>query len=220
MGKHDIWGGVRKVLGGIAPLAGAAIGGPAGGLVGSLLSQALDVPAEPEAIEQALVGAPPEKIAEVKKAMLEHKTELARIAAKREENELANETQRIEAVNVTMRAEAQAGAKHKVSAIAASLWRPFWGVVSAVAFGVQVWYIMHLVSKVVNLVNSGNIDQIPAVLTAVSTIVTTLLPLWAVPGAILGVSAWHRGQMQRVQAGEQKGPGLLSAIASRIGKKN
>jgi len=50
----------------VAPTVGTAIGGPMGGMAAKAVAQVLDCPPEPEAIEEALENAPPEKLEQVK----------------------------------------------------------------------------------------------------------------------------------------------------------
>ncbi len=78
MGK-DIWGGIKKFLGGIAPVLGNAIVPGVGGVAGSLLAAALGVDNEAEAIESALMTATPEQIAEIKRVEAAHRERLVEL---------------------------------------------------------------------------------------------------------------------------------------------
>jgi len=50
----------------VAPTVGTAIGGPMGGMAAKAVAQVLNCPPDPEAIEDALENAPPEKLEQVK----------------------------------------------------------------------------------------------------------------------------------------------------------
>ncbi|MFT6915619.1 MAG: hypothetical protein ACJAWL_001929 [Motiliproteus sp.] len=78
-----------------------------------------------------------------------------------------------------------------------SAWRPFWGFVSATAFGIISIAITVFFAILAYKDPSEAIKTLP-------TFITSLAALFAIPGAILGVSAWHRGQAQRIRAGEVK----------------
>lgn len=88
------------------------------------------------------------------------------------------------AVNQTMQAEASSEHWPQYS------WRPFWGFVSGAAFGFVVWLCCYLGFKAV-------IGGKPEALAMVPQLVTAFSTLFAVPGAILGVTAWHRGKEKR-----------------------
>lgn len=95
----------------------------------------------------------------------------------------------IEAVNETMRAETKAEDPWT------RRWRPFWGYISGLAFFVVCVFVCILMYEAVLGDKPESLSTIPQVITAFSM-------LFAIPGAILGVTAWHRGKMQRVKAGE------------------
>ena len=56
----------------------------------------------------------------------------------------------------------------------------------------------------------------PEAMVMVPQVIGAFAGLFAIPGAVLGVTAWHRGKRQRIEAGEQSAPGVLGAIAERI----
>jgi len=209
----NTWDKVKGLLAKTAPILGNAIAPGVGGIAGTLLSGALGVENEPDKIATALANATPEQIVAIKQAELENKTELARIAASREIAEITAGTTRIGEVNTSLRAETSKGGW-------SGFWRPFWGVISAVAFIVQVVYTMYLVHKAVALMSKAEtLSQAQAIITAIGAVTMSLMPMWGVPLTVLGVAAWHRGQMQRVQAGETKGAGILNAVATRLASK-
>lgn len=91
------------------------------------------------------------------------------------------------AVNETMQAEAKSEHWPQYS------WRPFWGFVSGGAFLVVVVLCCWLAFKAVS-------GAKPDALTMIPQLVTSFTGLFAIPGAILGVSAWHRGKQKREQS--------------------
>lgn len=122
---------------------------------------------------------------------------------------LKAETLIVKEVNATMRAEAKAEDPW------ARRWRPFWGFVSAVAFGMVALAISGVLVMMAWQDTASFIAQLPAV-------VSSMAALFGIPAAILGVASWHRGKMQRIQAGEnmakQGGTGWLDALTQK-GKK-
>ncbi len=125
----------------------------------------------------------PSSMSEAEKATF--KLEAERLAIE----ELQANKSVIESVNKTMQAEANA--KWWWSAF----WRPLWGVISAVAFGAVTIFFCYLAYK---SVVAGDTEA----LALMPQLISTFAMLFGIPGAILGVTAWHRGKMQRIQAGE------------------
>lgn len=156
-------------------LLGSAI--PGGSIVTSLVSDILGCDDTPSGIDAALKTASPEKIVELKLMQLEHKTELQKIV-------IANETARITEVNKTMRVESSSDKWWQ------SGWRPFWGFVSALAFLFVCVIVSFLAYNAVIKGDANAMAMIPQMITTMST-------LFAIPGAILGISAWHRGKEKR-----------------------
>lgn len=90
----------------------------------------------------------------------------------------------IESVNKTMQEES------KSNNWWTSGWRPYWGFISGTAFLFVCILVCYLMYKAVIGGETEMMALIPPVITAFTT-------LFAIPGAILGVTAWHRGKMQR-----------------------
>ena len=99
------------------------------------------------------------------------------------------ETERIKAVNVTMRSEAKSEDPWT------RRWRPFWGFSSAVAFLFVCGLCCWLAFDAVSAKDAEGLKMIP-------DLVSSFASLFAIPGAILGVASWHRGKKQRIEAGE------------------
>ena len=88
------------------------------------------------------------------------------------------------AINQTMQAESKAEHWPQYS------WRPFWGFVSALAFLGVVILCCLLGWRAVVGGQPEALNMIPQLVAAFAT-------LFAIPGAILGVTAWHRGKEKR-----------------------
>lgn len=85
------------------------------------------------------------------------------------------------AVNQTMQAEAKSEHWPQYS------WRPFWGFISGIAFGFVVALCCFLAYKAI-------LGGVPQALAMIPQLVSSFAALFAIPGAILGVTAWHRGK--------------------------
>lgn len=96
----------------------------------------------------------------------------------------------VDAVNTTMQAEAKSD-KWWVSG-----WRPFWGFTSGFAFLFVTILVCMLTYKAI-------IGGKPEAMAMIPQVIGAFAALFAIPGAILGVTAWHRGKKQRLEAGEQ-----------------
>ncbi len=116
------------------------------------------------------------------------------------------ETRRLESVNETMRAESRSEHWPQYS------WRPFWGFASGLAFFIVTVFVCALGWMAIS-------GRMPEALVTLPMLIANFATLFAIPGAILGVSAWHRGKQQRIAAGESTTPGIVSALAQRIANK-
>jgi hypothetical protein len=74
----------KIIIGAIAPTLGTALGGPFGGLAGSLLSKALGT-GDDKATEAAILGQSPESLAKVKQAELDLQAKLAELGVEKEQ---------------------------------------------------------------------------------------------------------------------------------------
>ena len=182
----------RRVAGMGLPMLGQALLGPAGGVVANLVAGALGLETdEPEALERALITNPAaaERLAELQERNRHDIEVFAQQAA----------AQQVGTVNQTMQAEARS--EHAWT----RTWRPFWGFVTAIAFFITILGLVGFLFAIAISGEWGALSALPAIIQA-------LMILYSVPGAILGVTAWHRGKMQRVRAGElpERGQGVLS----------
>ena len=86
-------------------------------------------------------------------------------------------TRRMAIVNQTMQAESKS--EHWPQ----WFWRPFWGMISAVAFLVVCVFVCILGYRAIVEKDQNAIGMIPMVIGAFAT-------LFSIPGAILGITAW------------------------------
>lgn len=173
---------IRRVAGAGLPLLGQALAGPAGRTVAAMIGGALGLETDnPDEIEAAL-AADPDRLADLRELETRQRHDLEMFAEQAA-------AQAIETVNAQMGVEARAEDAWS------RRWRPFWGFTSAAAFFVAIGGVLVLVFSIAW---SGNWDA----LSAVPPIVNAFMILFTIPGAILGVTAWHRGKMQRIRAGE------------------
>lgn len=92
-----MWDSIKNTVAGAAPLLGSALGGPAGGAVGSLIANALGVEENPDAVQKAMQS-DPEAAAKLQALQNEHQRELRRMV-------LEAETARLGEINETYRKE-------------------------------------------------------------------------------------------------------------------
>lgn len=78
-------------------------------------------------------------------------------------------------------------------------WRPFWGFISALAFLVVCIFVCQLGKEAIAAKDANAIGMIPVVVGAFTT-------LFAVPGAILGITAWGRNKLKEGVAGTKGEP--------------
>ena len=197
------WKGIGKSVASMGlKVLGGAIGGPGGAAIGGEVAEALGLSrdASPEQVNQALASASPESLVRLKE--IEASIVKANLEAGIKHHEIDAGT--IDSVNQTMRVEVQQGHPW------AGAWRPFWGFCSAVAFFVAVAGIIGLTAYAISTKKPGLLSSVPG-------LISSLAMLFSVPGAILGVASWHRGQKQRIEAGEVKQPllaGLFGGVKS------
>lgn len=173
------------------PILGAAIGGPAGAIAGKGLAAALGLGAEAttEQTAAALGNVSGEQLVALKALdaqMAKDKLEHDSAQRKADSDDLGQ-------VNQTMREEGKSEHWMQWS------WRPLNGY--ALAFG-----SFALVIGVLVMAGMAVYQKDFASLNAIPTIVMAVTAALAVPGAVCGVTAWHRGVMQRIQAGDDTKP--------------
>ncbi len=196
------WQDVGKIASKFAPLVGTALAGPLGTGIGTIIAAEFGVDPVPDKVAQA-IQADPQAALKLGEIESNNKLELQKALIAAQVAQMQEETKQQQAVNQTMQVEAQSQKWYVAG------WRPYWGFVSGTAFLVVCTFVCYLGYRAVIVKDFSCLSVLPTLIGAFSA-------LFAIPGAILGVTAWHRGKMQRAQAGEQPQPGILSSIAQRI----
>lgn len=186
------WSSVVSAISSASPIIGSLFG-PAGTAIGALAgtgiriaATALGVAPTQDAVTQA-VATDPQAALKLAQYELDNKLELQKLQVQVEVTTLQEESKRIESVNSTMRVEAVAE-KWWVSG-----WRPYWGFISGTAFLVCCVLICVVAWIAVVMKDATALASIPLIIGAFAT-------LFAIPGAILGIASYKRGDMQIEQA--------------------
>lgn len=177
------WKDIATDIGKIAPTLGLALGGPAGAAVGAIVSSALGTPNDPAAVQAALGN--PDTLVKLKQIESEQAIGLQQLVVQAEQNRLAADTQSLQAVNASIQAEAKADHWPTYT------WRPMIGF--AVAFILVASSVLVLGVFAAQVLGAKEaslaVSQLPSVLTSLSALSATALP-------ILGIASWYRGKMQ------------------------
>lgn len=174
---------LRKIADGIvdyAPsvakyLSASGVGAPAGlaveavGALGKVFG--LGTSPDPETLATAILKDPEARL----KVMLAEQSFALEV--------IKQDTATILAVNATMQSEGKSEHWPQYS------WRPFWGFASGTAFFFVCILVCILSWQAVVNKDASALGMIPLIIGAFAT-------LFAIPGGILGIASWKRGQMQ------------------------
>lgn len=186
------WSDVAQTVGKIAPVLGAALAGPAGSAVGSLVATALGVTNSPE----ALAGATADADQRIKLAQIEqdHRREILSLTLTAQAKAEAEETARLQTTQETMRAELQHEGVYK------SGWRPAIGWVMAFSFGAMT------AAMAVSVLRDPS--QLPDVMDGIITLIVSM-------GAVLGVNIHSRSKDKRVSMTGEMPATFMDALKKR-----
>lgn len=174
------------------PLLGALLGGPAGGAIGALVASAIGGNADdPEGLSQIL-ATNPDALVKLRELEANKTVRLEELLTQQALGVLHEDTTRLVSVNTTMQGESVSEHWPQYS------WRPYWGFVSATAFGVVCVFVCVLAYKAI-------FSNKPEALAMIPQLVGAFTMLFGIPGAILGIAAWHRGVEKRQRAGAVNG---------------
>lgn len=193
--------GLKKVIGGFAPLLGGLLGGPAGAAVGGLISNALGVKNDEADILQAINTDPNARL----KLIELQENNRARL----EEMTLEAETTRLVEVNKTMRDEIKSDHAYVRN------WRPTFGYAAAISWAIQMIgvTVMLLVLVITNPLAAAE------VLGGLATFTGALMPIWGIALAVLGVNVVQRSKDKQTNVGIQPAPGgIVNAITNVLRK--
>jgi hypothetical protein len=203
MDFSSILAGVAPFLEEVAPTIASLVGGPlAGDAVtalekvcglqpGTATAATLSTAVQQLTGDQIVALKQADNALAIRKLELEHGDTLASIQ---------QDLQQVQAVNATMQAEAQARAAAATAGKPESWWitgwRPACGWVIAVAS-------LMLVAGVLVLTYMAIVDHDATAMNAIAGVVFSVTSALAIPGAAAGITAWHRGMLQRQQGGDQ-----------------
>lgn len=173
------------------PLLGAALPIPGGAAIMTALASHIGSPSsKPEDLLATLVSNP-DAVLKAKQFEMTHQETMLKLQLDAEAASRTADSADIGQVNQTMREEGKS--EHWIQ----WSWRPLNGY--ALALGSFALVIGVLVMAGVAVMNKDF-----ATLNAIPTVVMAVTAALAVPGAVCGVTAWHRGVAQRIEAGAPK----------------
>ena len=171
------------------PLLGAALPIPGGAALGKLLASRIGAPSDkPEDILQTL-SANPDALQKAKEFELE---KLKIVTAAEVEHRKADSAD-IASVNATMQKELDASDKE---AWYQKAWRPANGFAVAIGSLASVLFVCYLFY--VSIVHPNASVNMASVISVIPQLATSVAMILSVPGAAVGIAAWHRG-VQKVE---------------------
>jgi hypothetical protein len=175
---------VASMLGG--PLAGTAVSALEG-LFGITPAAGASVDDRAAAVAPAIAAATPDQVLALKKADYDFQVQMATIAAGVTNAQVAADGDQVDQVNQTMRAEVASGK--------GATWREACGWVLAIASFVSVLGVIGLFYVALVLKDMTAINMVPVLTMSIVGVLT-------VPGAAVGITAWHQGVRDRIAAGQ------------------
>lgn len=182
-----------------APLLGTLLGGPAGGILGGLVSHALGGDGSPD----------PAKLS----ALIDQNPEHAKIVLQKLQNDNSEYLAELQALQTQATQTGQTMRVEYGSTDAyVRRWRPTWGYVSAGAWALEAMAIFAavIIAAVIGL--QGKVDVATKILSGVTTLVYALAALWSIALAVLGVNIVQRSKDKRSQTGQPSEPSLMAAL--------
>lgn len=172
------------------PLLGAALPLPGGAALGTALAASLGLAdASPGAIASAVVT--PEAIQKAQEFQALHAERMLDMTTKAEISSRQSDSADIAVINQTMIAEAKS--EHWLQ----WAWRPLNGLALALGSFATVIGVLALAAIAISGKDPNAMNLVPTVVTSISMVL-------GIPGAVCGIASWHRGVMQRIEAGASK----------------
>lgn len=192
-----------------AGLLGTAFGVPGvGALVGGIVSNALGVENTPDAIARA-IDTNPEAATKLLQIQSEERIRLQEITMKMAVAETEAETARMKQVNETMRAELRAPLDIR------SAWRPIFGLVSAMGYGLLLFSVVGAVIGAVLMAFGAwgaQPENVTVLAEGVGAMVSKTMPILVVGLTVVGVFVKKRSDEKQGTTGG----GMFGALADRI----
>lgn len=183
------WSDVGSLVAKAAPLVGTALLGPAGGAIGAGIASIFGSEADPAKVAAA-IQADPDAMTKIRQYELDNEKHL-------NEQVIKAGTAEIQSVNTTIQTEA------KSDHWWVSGWRPYWGFISATAWGfLAVCFGVAILRG----------DGVGIAISAFSSIPEVY---WLIPLAVLGIASWHRGMEKRARAGSVTTGGIASNLIKK-----
>lgn len=184
------------------PLLGAALPLPGGEAIGAAIASQIGTNEKPEAILAKLQG-DPDALLKMQKFEIDNAMQLKLIAERAQADADAADAAQVASVNTTMQAEATNSASENWWQTG---WRPFNGYVVGLTSFLATMFVCFLFYKALTAPNAQGGLTLPAVLAVIPQLAQSVAMLLAIPGAAVGITAWHRGMLQREQAGGDDAP--------------
>lgn len=176
------WKALGTKVADAAPILGTLLGGPQGAIVGSWIAKKFGTDNNPESILETL-NKDAEWAFKLKQLEADQELQILTLQQQITLEEIKSHVTSLQAVNQTMQAESMSEDPWQ------RRWRPFIGFVFGGAFAVVTAWVCYLMYLALFERNHDAMRSIP-------DLVDTFTMLFAIPGAILGVSAWGRNQLK------------------------
>ncbi len=188
----------KTTLAKAAPLLGRLLPIPGAGIAGDLIAAAFGVENNADAIGRA-IEADPNAALKLREIENNNRTLL-------EQQLIAAETLRLETVNRTMRAEAASNDPF------VRRWRPLFGYIVALTWGIQVTGIT---AAILYVVISGT-ESASLLYTGISAVMGDMAVMWAIALSVLGISVKKRSDDKAIASGQTPAPGLVAKLANAL----
>jgi len=199
MSWSDIGDALKKLAGPTAGVLVSALGQPEiAPIVGGLVSSALGVQNEPEAVAGAL-QADPDAAIKIQRLLAAHREKI-------EELHLEAKSKQLAEINRTIRAEYAANDPY------VRRWRPTYGYTTCVTWFLETCAIVAAIIAAA-FVYPEHADKI---LAGVTALMGALTAMWGIALSVLGVNISSRSKDKQISAGKDPGPGVFQALAQRL----
>ena len=197
----SVWSGIKKIIGGAAPVLGTVLGGPFGAAAGALVADALGVDATPAAVERVLQQ-DPHALAKVAAMEAEKRGELEKLLVQAAVVEASE-------YHHTRRTEITSTDKF------VSRWRPFFGWIVALCFGAQ--FMLYLVAGAYAVLWQP--DTIGTTFDGLAKLTGATTVIWGIAFSVLGLNITQRSRDKQIAAGHVPPRGLMDGLAEAFSSK-